>query len=404
MRLLYITEDRFPPFRADVVELFAKEMRRKGHTIDWLMQRGVGSVDMASPANWLDNTVFLTGRSSRNGMLGRVLNNLSGLAGDFKIIPLALRHRYDVIQVRDKYATGVIAWFAAKLIKAKFIYWMSFPFAESKIYQAKEGLVRHRTIVFMKGMLMKFILYGIVLKLADHVFVQSVQMEKDVAAEGIPPEKMTPVPMGVKFDRISVVRKDDAINVAEPVLLYLGIIIRLRRPEVLLETLKIVKESYRNAKLVFVGEGQSESDRAFVESEAARLGVADSVEITGFLDMEDAWRLVAKSDVCFSPFFPTPVLRSTSPTKLVEYLALGKCVVANDHPEQCEILSESGVGVCVPWGAESFAREAIKILSNPAEARDKANRGPAWVKNNRTYEVIADNLDACYTRLLSDRG
>ncbi len=40
MKLLYVPEDRYPPFRADVAELFANQMPARGHTIDRLLQRG----------------------------------------------------------------------------------------------------------------------------------------------------------------------------------------------------------------------------------------------------------------------------------------------------------------------------------------------------------------------------
>ena len=140
MRMLYIVEDRFPPFRADVVELFAKQMPARGHQINWLMQRGSDVSGLSSPTNWLGNTVYLMPRSGQKGLLGRILNNLQSMLGDFMILPLAFRGQYDVIQVRDKFFTCMIAWLAARLTGARFIYWMSYPFSESKLYEAHNGL------------------------------------------------------------------------------------------------------------------------------------------------------------------------------------------------------------------------------------------------------------------------
>ena len=37
MRLLFVTQDEYPPFRVDVVELFGRQMPARGHQIDWLM-------------------------------------------------------------------------------------------------------------------------------------------------------------------------------------------------------------------------------------------------------------------------------------------------------------------------------------------------------------------------------
>ena len=104
----------------------------------------------------------------------------------------------------------------------------------------------------------------------------------------------------------------------------------------LVRVLAKVREKYPLARLRYVGEGQMETDRKAVEQEAARLGLEDAVEITGFLPMAEAWRHVEEADICFSPFFPIPVLLSTSPTKIIEYMAMSKCVVANEHPEQLQ--------------------------------------------------------------------
>ena len=98
------------------------------------------------------------------------------------------------------------------------------------------------------------------------------------------------------------------------------------------------------ARLYVVGRGDDPEDETFLESEAARLGLQSSVVFVGQLPQAQALRYVREADVCVSPFYPTPVLRSTSPTKLVEYMAMGKAVVANDHPEQKRVIEESGAG------------------------------------------------------------
>ncbi|MEW5788596.1 MAG: glycosyltransferase family 4 protein [Pseudomonadota bacterium] len=404
MKLLYITEDRYPPFRADVVELFARQMPSRGHVIDWLMQRGPEALNQPSPTEWLGNRVFLTPRSQRGGILGRILNNLLGLVGDLMILPLAIKGRYDVIQVRDKFFAGLVAWLAARLTGARFVHWMSYPFAESKLHQARNRLVPHHRLVLLKGHAIRLLLYRIILPLADHVFVQSERMKEDVAREGIPPGKTTPVPMGIRADQVG--RADDARapDTGTPTLLYLGIILRLRQTEMLVRVLEKVRRHYPGARLLYVGEGQLPSDRQAVEDEARRLGLDDAVTVTGFLPMEQAWEHVRRADICFSPFYPIPVLLSTSPTKLIEYMALAKCIVANEHPEQCQVMADSGVGRCIPWDEQAFADEVCRLLDDPDQARAMAARGPEWVARNRTYDVIADGVEKQYWTLLGRKA
>jgi glycosyltransferase involved in cell wall biosynthesis len=403
MKLLYVTEDRFPPFRADVVELFAHQLVQRGHRIDWMMRRSPEALTEPPVLDWRGSTVYLSPRLARRGLLGRasrLLNPLLSLWGDLRLLDRAWRGGYDVIQVRDRYAVAVWAWIAARLTGARFTFWMSYPYAESKQDQARNGFVPNPGLTRLKGRAIGWLLYRVVLPRADHVFVQSERMRDDVAAQGIDPARMTPVPMGIRDDQVGQASDARAPDPAAPVLLYLGILLRLRQTEMLVRVLARVRQQHPGARLRYVGEGVHPSDRQAIVDEAARLGLSDAVEITGFLPMAEAWTHVRAADICLSPFYPIPVLLSTSPTKLIEYMAMAKCVVANEHPEQSRILADSGMGAAVPWDEAAFADAVNALLADPEAARRRAALGPDWVRAHRTYGVIADRVDAVYRNVV----
>lgn len=400
MKLLYITEDRYPPYRADVVELFAKQMARFGHRIDWVMQRGPTAAGEPNTTDWLGHRVFLGPRSRLPGLAGRILNALFGMLADFRILTVATANKYDAIQVRDKFFASLVAILAAKLTGARFFYWMSYPFPEAKLYLARHGLAPNPFLYRLKGHVTGFLLYKIILPSADHIFVQSQQMIEDVGAQGIARSKMTPVLMGIRADQVltgDAARRPD--NKA-PKLLYLGTLNKIRRLEFLVRVLAKVHQRYPAAKLYFVGGGETPSDEVILRDEVQRLGLGASVVFTGFLPMEKAWEHVRDADVCFSPFYPIPILLSTSPTKLIEYMAMAKNVVANEHPEQRLVLEESGAGRCVPWDEQAFADEVCRLLDDPEQAKAMAARGPDYVRAARTYDVIGEQLNAHYGALL----
>jgi glycosyltransferase involved in cell wall biosynthesis len=95
------------------------------------------------------------------------------------------------------------------------------------------------------------------------------------------------------------------------------------------------------------------------------------------------------------------MLDVASPTKLVEYMALGLPVVANDQPEQALILRQSRAGVCVRWGARHFARGVRWLVARgPVERARMGRQGREWVEANRTYARIADDFErACANAL-----
>jgi glycosyltransferase involved in cell wall biosynthesis len=124
-----------------------------------------------------------------------------------------------------------------------------------------------------------------------------------------------------------------------------------------------------------------------------RLDLKSAVVFVGQLPQSEALQYVREADVCTSPFFPTPILQSASPTKLVEYMAMGKAVVANDHPEQKRVIEESGAGYCVPYDEEPFAAAIVNLLQNPEIARRMGERGRSYVIEHRAYGVIADRVE-----------
>jgi len=309
--------------------------------------------------------------------------------------------KYDFIQIKDKCASAIIAIVASRLTKTNFVYWLSYPFAEEQIYRAKTGTARYPLLYLIRGLLFKGLLYHVILPQADHIFVQSEQMKEDIAAKGIEKTKMTTIPMGVDAELLSRGQgKKTPDDLPEKVLVYLGTLVRSRRLDFLIRTLQRVLRDEPDAKLYMVGEGEDPQDKQMLRDEAIKRRVEHAVVFTGFLPKEAALRWVDRADVCLSPYYPIQVLNSTSPTKLIEYMARGKAVVANHHPEQRLVISESGAGICVPYDKEAFAGAILELLKDRNKAKKMGENGRRYVKRYRTYDVIGDLVEKAYFRIM----
>jgi glycosyltransferase involved in cell wall biosynthesis len=130
--------------------------------------------------------------------------------------------------------------------------------------------------------------------------------------------------------------------------------------------------------------------------------VESRVTITGWIPMREAWRRTRAARVCVSPYCPIPILRSTSPTKLVEYMALGKAVVGNEHPEQGPLLRQSGAGLVCEWDASDLADKLVTLLSQPALCRQMGEAGRRFVEQNRTHLALTDLVLDRYRISLND--
>lgn len=394
MRLFYSIVDPYPAYRSDLAELFAVELRKLGLKTEWFMAASKDQVVITDV--YAEQTVRTAWKLPfRSKALAKICYWLA----DFKELGCQLFRRVDAIQCRDKLLASMVAIFVARLRGIPFFYWSSYPFPEHNKIYADAELGWRRWLGRSKAGTQFFLLYKVICPLADHVFVQSQRMKEDMHGYGLALEKMTPVPMGVSA-RMNDWIKEHPVPVVPLSIVYLGTLAAVRRLDMLLDAFWLVKKRVPGAQLMFVGEGDYPTERLSLEKKAAELGLESSVVFTGFVPMEEAWSLSASAAVCVSPFYPTQVLASTSPTKLVEYLALGRPVVCNDHPEQSQIIKESGAGLCVEWSAEAFATAISELLLDPGGAEQRATRGPAWVAANRTYPMIAKQVWAKYGELM----
>ncbi len=402
IQMLFFVREPFPTFRPDVAVLFGDELLGRGHEIDFVMQAALDS-DPVGTLRWHGRTVWVGPTDCGDGFLHRLRRHVRALSHDLRLLREVHAGRYQAVQVRDKFLiAALLAWLAPRR-RLKFFYWLSFPEPESLLLRAQDGTARYPLASRVRGTVFTILLYHWILPRCDHAFVQSEQMRQDVGARGIDLSKLTPVPMGISAAEIPTQNPDRGASTGELTLAYLGTLNTQRRLEMLIDMLALLRQRGLPARLVMIGGGDEPADLPRLQQRAADLGLRGHVEFTGLLPRAAALARVRQADICLSPFFPTPVLRSTSPTKLVEYLALGMPVVANNQPEQRYVLKQSAAGLCVPWGARHFARAVAWLAARSANERhDMGERGRQWVLAHRVYPRIADAVEAKYRELLED--
>jgi glycosyltransferase involved in cell wall biosynthesis len=402
-KILFVSADRFPPFRVDVAVLFGKKIVERGHSIDWLLQ-SAETLRHGYQTQWSECKVFVGPCDNGNSFPSRVRKNINSLFHDLSMVRLVRNGAYDFVLVKDKFIPALLATIVSKLFGLPFVFWLSYPFPEDYLSQVKEKIARYPLLYYIKGHLLAFLLYRIVLPRSYHVFVQTEQMKKDVAEHGISMQKMTPVPMGVSTEEIPFFGYGSGHEQQRKskIVLYLGTLIRVRKIDFVIRSFAAILRTEHDVVLYLVGGGDDPSDEQALKAEARRLGIEDYVHITGFLPQQQAWEHVKHADVCISPFYPTPILNSTSPTKLIEYMAMGKAVVANDHPEQSLVIAESKAGICVPYKEDAFAEAVVQLLKNPQLAREMGLRGRSYVVEHRNYDKLADLVEGKLLDLFGD--
>jgi glycosyltransferase involved in cell wall biosynthesis len=391
LHILFMTSDAFPPFRPAAKAIFSEGIAELGHRIDWLLpaQHADGP---HGEQPFRGGTAFVAATNERGTRLGRLLKHWACIRNDLRVFGLLRRRRYSLVQIKDKYLGALFAIAAARLARVPIFYWLAYPHGEASLYAAEQGVARYRLIYRLRGAMQRWLLYRVIMPSCAHVFVQSEQMRLDVAAEGVPLERTTAVPSSLNLDEVeaTALRPPPALATDARSIVYLGTLLRERQLDFLVRVLALVVREVPDANLVFVGRGEMPEDEQLLRAEAERLGVAERVQITGWLPMPLAWEHVRRAGVCVSPYFPAPILRSTSPTKLVEYFALGKAVVANDHPEQTAVIDRSGGGIVCPWDEHAFAAGIVRLLRDPRLAAELGEAGRRYVAAHRTHWAMVD--------------
>lgn len=404
IELLFFCREPFPTHRVDVDVLFGRELLSRGHAIDFVAQ-AASEAQQPGPVLWHGRTVWVGRTEASRSLLGHVRLHWRSLLHDLRLLRIADRSRYRSVQVRDKFLIGALVALFARMRGLKFFFWLSWPFAEAERDRAASGTASYPWIADLRGKLTGWLLYRIILPRADHVFVQSERMKRDVCASGIDPRKVTPVPMGVDDAALALAPREHDALVGRPAsLAYLGTLSADRQLEILVDMLALLVQQGVDAQLVMIGGAAAPGDQDRLMSRAREAGVLARIEFTGMLPRAEALARVQRADVAISPIPRSRMFDVGSPTKLIEYLALGVPVVANDHPEQAFVLGQTRAGVCTPWGARHFARATKFLLARSMQERATMGaRGRDWVRENRVYSRIASDVERIYLTVQDGR-
>ena len=296
VHMLVVSSDTYPPTRVDVAALFGEQLAARGHTIDWIMQ-SERACKSAFVTAWGNGRVWVGPTDLGDSLWHRIRKHVRGILHDLSLFSRMREDAYDLIEVKDKFISGMLAAVAARRYRKRFVYWLSYPFPEEYLYRAQDPSERFARLYRIRGLAFKFILYKLLLPRADHIFVQSEQMRRDIAAEGIPLDKMTAVPMGIRPE--TIVKADSnhqrsVIPQNQRCFLYLGTLGKVRRMDFIVRVLAEVHRLAPDVKLYLVGKGNKPGDEQLLLDEAARLGVASSLIMVGQLPQAEALKDILK--------------------------------------------------------------------------------------------------------------
>ncbi|MCA1592643.1 MAG: glycosyltransferase, partial [Acidobacteria bacterium] len=235
---------------------------------------------------------------------------------------------------------------------------------------------------------------------AARVFVVAEVERRNLVRAGVAPEKIVVNPNGVDVRRFRPgiggreMRRELGISDDETLIGFVGTFGPWHGVEALAEAAALMPADAR-VRFLLVGRG---SLREKVEDYLRERGATERVIFTGAVEHERVPVLLDACDVLASPHVPLEEGTEFfgSPTKLFEYMAMGKGIVASRLGQIAEVLADEETALLVEPGDARALKEALLRLARSPELRERlgASARRACVARHTWTRNAACVLDA----------
>ena len=148
-----------------------------------------------------------------------------------------------------------------------------------------------------------------------------------------------------------------------------------------------------NASLYGRGDAQSA-----LEALAAELGIAERIAFPGRIPIEAVPAAVANGDIGIAPTRLDPFTGMSLSTKVLEYAAMEKPVIASRLPTVERYFAPDTLSVYEPGDPESLAAAILAVVDDPAERLARVDRTRrrvdelSWTRQAEVFTAVVERL------------
>ena len=128
-------------------------------------------------------------------------------------------------------------------------------------------------------------------------------------------------------------------------------------------------------------------------------GLSSSVKVLGKIPRTDVVNFLNLSLFTVSYIPPLDGYLVSTPIKLIESLAAGKPVLANELPIQKTILDESGGGLCIEYDDNKLLEGIKWFFQHPVESVKMGEAGRDYIRKHWTIESMAKKMQNAFETL-----
>ena len=335
----------------------------------------------------------------RGGKLGYLYQYLAFLLVSSSIIAFrsVLRHRYDLVYVHNMPDFLVLSGLIPQLFGAKVILDLHDPMPE--LMQTIFGLPPTAKSVRLLRWVERWSL-----SIADSVVTVNRRCAKIFADRSCPAEKITVI-MNSPDETIFAPRPPSSAKKSEAgsspfIVMYHGSLVERNGLAVAVDAFAEIRESIPSAELHIYG-----SRNAFLESvmESVReRGLERSVHYMGQKPLEQIVEAIERCDVGVIPNKQSIFTELNTPTRIFEYLALGKPVIAPRSAGITDYFDEDSLVFFELGNADDLARSIEYVFQHPGEVSEITRRA-RQIHLAHTWKAEKATLVELVTQLVGDQ-
>lgn len=227
---------------------------------------------------------------------------------------------------------------------------------------------------------------------ADRILTITPALSRYVVSLGANPDKVGLFPLGIDLNPIPDRTKSKSrglwgqTGIVYQTMVFAGTLPPFSGLNVLISRMPDLIARIPNLRLLIVGDGVQ---RPLLEKQIRELGLGEQVKITGMVPHEDVPEWIAQADIGVLTFPAEGATRDIFPTKVLQYMAQGKPVVANPLPGLVDFgLGEEQGVVYVRNG--DWASAIANAMVNKIPLGKMARR---YVEQEHGYDRILDKLE-----------
>jgi colanic acid biosynthesis glycosyl transferase WcaI len=229
---------------------------------------------------------------------------------------------------------------------------------------------------------------------ANVIAVPTPGLQRLLRERGRPAEQIVLVPHGVDPARFP--RGADAQPVPRRVV-YCGTIGMGHAVGTLIEAARMLEEAGDRHELLIVGDG---AERAELEARVGQWGL-NGVTFAGRLPRDELPELLATAEVTVATQRNLPLLADALSTKVLEYMAAARPVVAAASGWTAEVVEDADAGTsCAPERPEALAEAIAGLTANPGRARAMGLNGRRYVEAKLTRRIAVERIERALQSML----